>query len=87
MSSPKPERFSPKPTPNAIIPQHAKGCSWQSWGGAFAISDKLHVFEATTTIPINEIGTAAHLTARSRAALADHMIGLWTRFKNGEVVD
>ena len=74
-------------TENAVIPQHAKGCAWESWGGAFAISDKLRVFDCETKGKDHEVGDANDLSPKARAALADHMISLWTRFKAGEVIE
>lgn len=73
-------------TGNALIPQKAKGCSWESWGGAFGISDKLRIFDCDTRTVRHEVGDANDLSPRSRAALADHMISLWSRFKAGEVI-
>ena len=66
-------------TENALIPQKAKGCAWESWGGAFGISDKLRIFDGETREKIHEVGDANDLSPKARAALADHMISLWSR--------
>ena len=76
---------------NAVLPQKAPGCGWESWGGAFGISDKLRVFDAKTQWDMpgagcSEVGNAGDLRPRSRKALADYMISLWGRFGNGEVL-
>lgn len=58
-------------------PMKAPGCVWEFWQGVIGITATLCVFEAD--IPV---GYAGDLSDRSRKALANYMIALWTRFRD-----
>jgi hypothetical protein len=58
-------------------PMKAPGCPWEFWGGAIGLSNSLIVFDAG-----HPVGSASHLSNRGRAALANYMIDLWTRFRD-----
>jgi hypothetical protein len=59
----------------------APGCSWEFWGGVIGLSTSLCVFDGKYAV-----GEASDLPDRERAALADYMIDLWTRFRHENVV-
>lgn len=61
------------------IPMRAPGCVWQFWFGSIGIDSRLQVYDGQMPT-----GFAGDLTQRSRKALADHMIRLWTRFRDEE---
>ncbi len=57
-----------------------RGCSLRFWGGVVGMSEKLVVFDGEIPCCV-----ASDLSKRSREALADGMIKLWTRFRAGEI--
>ncbi len=57
-----------------------KGCGLRFRPGIVGISEKLVAFAGDDAVAV-----ASDLSRRSREALADGMIGLWTRFRRGEV--
>jgi hypothetical protein len=60
----------------------APGCRWVMASGVIGLSASLTVYDAD-----NAVGDASHLSAIERAALADYMIALWSRFRDGNHVD
>lgn len=63
------------------IPMKAPGCPWRFWSGVVGISSNLVVWEGSGSNGC-PIGFAKDLKPRARVALANYMIGLWTRFRD-----
>lgn len=60
-------------------PMRAPGCAWRFWFGSVGIDSRLQVYDGQMPT-----GFAGDLTLRGRKALANHMIRLWTRFRDEE---
>jgi hypothetical protein len=59
------------------VPMKAPGCPWRFWSGVIGLSTTLCAFDRESPV-----GNASDLSQRGRAALADYMIGLWSRFRD-----
>jgi hypothetical protein len=59
------------------VPMKAPGCAWEFSGGAIGLSTSLCVFDGGIAA-----GHASDLSNSERAALADYMMTLWTRFRD-----
>jgi len=59
------------------MPIKAPGCSWEFWSGVVGLTTNLCVWDGD-----RPAGYAGSMTKRSRVALANYMIALWTRFRD-----
>jgi hypothetical protein len=59
------------------VEMKAPGCRWVMASGVIGLSTSLTVYDADSAL-----GDASELAAGEREALADYMIGLWTRFRD-----
>ncbi len=58
-------------------PMKAPGCVWQFWSGSIGLNDRSLCFDGGSPV-----GYATDMSDRSRKALANYMIGLWTKFRD-----
>jgi hypothetical protein len=55
----------------------APGCPWEFWSGVIGLSTSLCLFDQESAV-----GFASDPSNSERAAIANYMIDLWTRFRH-----
>jgi hypothetical protein len=58
------------------VPFKARGCPWRFYNACAGIDETLTVYDGDIAA-----GQASDLSGRARRALANHMIALWTAFR------